>query len=63
MKKLLFVAMIALLALPGAVFAQRTATQSVAPASYQLTIQVNVKGASIFVDGGQLKGNVATVIV
>ncbi len=61
MKKLLFVAMIALLALPGAVFAQRTATQSVAPASYQLTIQVNVKGASIFVDGGQLKGNVATV--
>ena len=61
MKKLLFVAMIALLALPGAVFAQRTATQSAAPANYQLTIQVNVKGAAIFIDGGQLKGNVATV--
>ncbi|MCP5454586.1 MAG: PEGA domain-containing protein [Spirochaetaceae bacterium] len=61
MKKLLFVAMIALLALPGAVFAQRTATQAATPASYQLTIQVNVKGASIFIDGGQIKGNVATV--
>jgi len=31
-------------------------------ASFQLTIAVNPKNASIFVDGGQIKGNVATVM-
>jgi len=62
MKKLLILTLMAILALPGAVFAQRTATQPVTPASVQLTIAVNPGNAAIFVDGAQIKGNVATVL-
>ncbi len=62
MKKLLILSFIALLALPGAVFAQRTATQPAAVVNFQLTIAVNPGNAAIFVDGAQIKGNVATVV-
>ncbi|MBU0926361.1 MAG: PEGA domain-containing protein [Spirochaetes bacterium] len=61
MKKFAILALAAFLILPGAVFAQRTATQPAAPTSFQLTIAVNPGNAAIFVDGTQIKGNVATV--
>lgn len=60
MKKLLFAAMAALLIVSGA-FAQRSATQTTKPASFQLTVAVTPPNAAIFIDGAQIKGNVATV--
>ncbi len=61
MKKLLILAFVAMMALPGAVFAQKTATQATKPAAFQLTVAVNPGNAAIFIDGAQIKGNVATV--
>lgn len=61
MKKTMVFILIAALMLPGTVFAQRTATQQAAPSTFQLTINVNPSFAEIYVDGGQIKGNVATL--
>jgi len=62
MKKLLILTFAAFLAIPGMVFAQRSTSQpATAAANYQLTIAVNPGNAAIFIDGAQIKGNVATV--
>lgn len=61
MKRLISISALILALVPAAVFAQRTATQPAAPVNHQLTIAVNPAGAAIFVDGTQIKGNVATV--
>jgi len=59
MKRLAIIVFSALLLIPSATFAQRTTTAT--PSTFQLTIAVNPGNAAIFVDGAQIKGNVATV--
>jgi hypothetical protein len=48
-----------LLALPGLLFAQRTATQTAKPVFYTLVVQTQPANASVSVDGALLKGNAA----
>lgn len=63
MNKFLAILTAALL-LGGSAFAQSSASggkKSSAPSTYQLTIAVNPSYAEIFIDGSQIKGNVATV--
>lgn len=61
MKKFLIVLLSLMVIAPITVFAQRTAVQPAAPVNHQLTVAVNPAGAAIFIDGAQIKGNVATV--
>lgn len=56
MKRIIFLLMAFVFVLAPA-FAQRSTT----PVNYQLTINVNVGGYSIYIDGNMIKGNVATV--
>lgn len=61
MRKLFVFALVALLVLPGAVFAQRTATQNQKAQLFSLTVQANVKGAQVYVDGALIKGDTTAV--
>ncbi len=62
MKRLLALVLIVAMAATSAM-AQSSASGSKksAPVNYELTVAVNPAGAAIFVDGAQIKGNVATV--
>ncbi|GAB1455112.1 hypothetical protein MASR2M48_04190 [Spirochaetota bacterium] len=63
MKKFIAILIVALF-MGGSVFAQSSASggkKSSTPTAFQLTISVNPSNAAIYIDGGQIKGNVATV--
>lgn len=63
MKKFIAILIVALF-MGGSVFAQSSASggkKSSAPTAFQLTISINPSNAEIFIDGGRIKGNVATV--
>lgn len=61
MKRTLLAILALALALPASVFAQRTTTQPATAATFTLTLQVNVPGAQLFIDGVQVKGLVNQV--